>query len=76
MGCVFMKNNNSDISELEQITREKKKIQFYLNMLLGLSASCGVMIPMDPIYKILMELSDQEASLTKKAKDQSDHSEG
>ncbi|GIP12133.1 hypothetical protein DJ90_2339 [Paenibacillus macerans] len=75
MGCVLMKKNNSDISELEQITREKKKIQFYLNMLLGLSASCGVMIPTDPIYKILMELSDQEASLTKKAKDQSDHPE-
>ncbi|WP_114495285.1 hypothetical protein [Fontibacillus phaseoli] len=70
-----MKKNNSDISELEQITREKKKIQFYLNMLLGLSASCGVMIPTDPIYTILMELSDQEASLIKKSKDQSEHPE-
>ncbi|WP_334076148.1 MULTISPECIES: hypothetical protein [Paenibacillus] len=70
-----MKKNNSDISELEQITREKKKIQFYLNMLLGLSASCGVMIPIVPIYTILMELSDQEASLIEKSKDQSEHSE-
>ncbi|WP_091226413.1 hypothetical protein [Fontibacillus panacisegetis] len=70
-----MKKNNSDISELEQITREKKKIQFYLNMLLGLSASCGVMIPTVPIYTILMELSDQEASLLKKSKDQSEHPE-
>lgn len=70
-----MKKNNSDISELEQITREKKKVQFYLSMLLGMATSCGVMIPTDPIYTILMELSEQEASLTKKEKDQSEHPE-
>lgn len=75
MGCVLMKKNNSDISELEQFAREKRKIQFYLNMLLGLSASCGVMIPIAPIYTILMELSDQEASLIKKATDQPEHPE-
>ncbi|MHA6530548.1 hypothetical protein [Paenibacillus sp. BAC0078] len=65
-----MKKKKSDISELDQITREKKKVQFYLNMMLGLSASCGVMIPVDPVYTILMELSAQEASLIQKAKDQ------
>ncbi|WP_026263417.1 hypothetical protein [Paenibacillus sanguinis] len=70
-----MKKKNSDISELEQITREKKKVQFYLNMMLGLGASCGVVIPTDPIYSILMELSAQEASLIQKAKEQSDRSE-
>lgn len=70
-----MKKKNSDIPELEQITREKRKVQFYLNMLLGLGASCGVMIPTDPIYTTLMELAAQEASLLQKAKDQSDHSE-
>lgn len=70
-----MKKKNSDIPELEQITREKRKVQFYLNMLLGLGASCGVMIPTDPIYTTLMELEAQEASLLQKAKDQSDHSE-
>ncbi|MFP4977799.1 hypothetical protein ACE6ED_20505 [Paenibacillus sp. CN-4] len=70
-----MKKKNSDNSELEQITREKKKVQFYLNMLLGLSGSCGVVIPTDPLYTILMELSAQEALLKQKAKDQSDHLE-
>lgn len=70
-----MKKKNSGISELTQITREKRKVQFYLNMLLGLSASCGVMIPTEPIYSLLMELSDQEASLMQKAKDPSDYPE-
>ncbi|CQR55762.1 hypothetical protein [Paenibacillus riograndensis] len=70
-----MKKKNSGISELTQITREKRKVQFYLNMLLGLSASCGVMIPTESIYSLLMELSAQEASLMQKAKDHSDYPE-
>lgn len=64
-----MKKKNADISELDQITREKKKAQFYLNMLIGLSAGCGVMIPTEPIYMTIMELSALEASLIQKAKD-------
>lgn len=64
-----MKKKNSDISELDQITREKKKAQFYLNMLIGLSAGCGVIIPTEPIYMTLMELSAIEASLIQKAKE-------
>lgn len=64
-----MKKKNADISELDQITREKKKAQFYLNMLIGLSAGCGVMIPSEPIYMTIMELSALEASLIQKAKD-------
>lgn len=69
-----MGNSFSDLSQLEQIVREKKKVQFYLNMLLGLSASCGVMIPTDPIYTTLMELSDQEAALRQMEKNQSERS--
>ncbi|ASA23741.1 hypothetical protein B9T62_24890 [Paenibacillus donghaensis] len=68
-----MKKNNSDNSELAQITREIRKLQFYFNMLSGLSASCGVMIPLDPIYTLIRELSDQEAILRQKAKDHSDY---
>ncbi|ETT37854.1 hypothetical protein C162_28779 [Paenibacillus sp. FSL R7-269] len=66
---------NSGLSELEQIAREKKKIQFYLNMMLGLSASCAVMIPVEPIYMTLKELSAQETALIQKVKEQSEQSE-
>lgn len=64
-----MKKKNADISKLNQITREKKKAQFYLNMLIGLSAGCGVIIPTEPIYTTLMELLSLEASLIQKAKE-------
>jgi hypothetical protein len=58
-----MKEKNPETSELDRIIREKKRVQFYLHMLLGLSAGCGVMIPTDAIYTLLEELSAQEASL-------------
>ncbi|MBP1310333.1 hypothetical protein A7311_06475 [Paenibacillus polymyxa] len=67
-----MKKNNSDDSELAQITREIRKLQFCFNMLSGLSASCGVMIPLDSILTLIRELSDQEVTLRQKAKDHSD----
>lgn len=67
-----MKKNKSDDSELAQITREKRKLQFCLHMLSGLSASCGVMIPLDSIHTLIRELSDQEVTLRQKAKDHSD----
>ncbi|PPQ46086.1 hypothetical protein C5G87_26130 [Paenibacillus peoriae] len=67
-----MKKNNSDDSELAQITREIRELQFCFNMLSGLSASCGVMIPLDSILTLIRELSDQEATLRQKAKDLSD----
>ncbi len=67
-----MKKNNSDDSELAQITREIRKLQFCFYMLSGLSASCGVMIPLDSIYTLIRELSDQEVTLRQKAKDHSD----
>lgn len=70
-----MRKKDSDISELTQIVREKRKIQFYLNMMLGLSASCGVIIPTDSIYTLLNELSDQEAMLRHRALEQSDYPE-
>jgi hypothetical protein len=63
-----VKKKNADISDLDQITLEKKKAQFYLNMLIGLSAGCGVMIPSEPIYMTIMELSALEATLIQKAK--------
>lgn len=61
-----MKEKNQETSELDRIIREKKKVQFYLHMLLGLSAGCGVMIPTDAIYTLLEELSAQEATLKQK----------
>ncbi|MNC76997.1 hypothetical protein D3C75_1288440 [compost metagenome] len=61
-----MKEKNLDITELNHIIREKKRVQFYLHMLLGLSAGCGVMIPTDAIYTLLEDLSAQEASLKQK----------
>lgn len=64
-----MKKKNADISKLDQITREKKKAQFYLNILIGLSAGCGVIIPTEPMYTTFMELLSLEASLIQKAKD-------
>ncbi len=63
-----MKEENMDTTELNRIIREKKKVQFYLHMLLGLSAGCGVMIPVDAIYTLLEELSAQEASLIQKGR--------
>ncbi|AIQ39293.1 hypothetical protein R50912_03965 [Paenibacillus sp. FSL R5-0912] len=66
-----MKKKNSDNSELAQLTREIRKLQFYYNMLSGLSASCGALIPLDSVYTLIRELSDQEANLRKKAKDHS-----
>ncbi|KHL97359.1 hypothetical protein QW71_01980 [Paenibacillus sp. IHB B 3415] len=68
-----MKKKNSDNSELAQLTREIRKLQFYYNMLSGLSASCGALIPLDSVYTLIRELSDQEASLRQKAKDHSDY---
>ncbi|GIP20828.1 hypothetical protein J22TS3_11030 [Paenibacillus sp. J22TS3] len=68
-----MKKNNSDNSELAQITREIRKLQFYFNMLSSLSACSGVMIPLDSIYTLIRELSDQEAILRQEAKDYSDY---
>jgi hypothetical protein len=68
-GCTPIKKSNSDRTELDQIIAEKKEIQFYLNMLMGLSATCCVMLPTDAIYATLMELSAQEASLRQQAKD-------
>lgn len=61
-----MKKKNSDNSELAQLTREIRKLQFYYNMLSGLSASCGALIPLDSVYTLIRELSDQEANLRKK----------
>lgn len=60
---------NSHISELDQITREKKKAHFYLNMLIGLSAGWGMIIPTEPNFMTLMELSAIEASLIQKTKE-------
>jgi len=65
--CTPMKKINSDSTELDLIMRGKKEIQFHLNMLMGLSATCCVMLPTDGIYATLMELSAQEASFRQKA---------
>lgn len=72
-GCTTMKKTDSGSSELEQIIAEKKKVQYFLNMLMGLSATCCVMIPTDAIYATLLELSVQEASLREKQEGQSLH---
>lgn len=70
-----MKNKKLDISELQQIAREKRKVQFYLRLMLGLGSSCGVMVPIEPFFTTLNELSAQEAALLQAAKDQKDQSE-
>ena len=68
-----MKKKNVDLSELEQIAREKRKIQFYLRLMLGLGSSCGVMVPIEPFFMTLNELSAQEAILKERqAKEQPD----
>lgn len=67
---------NPDMSELQQIAREKRKVQFYLRLMLGLGSTCGVMVPIEPFFTTLNELSAQEAALIQQqAKDQSDQSE-
>ncbi|MEK3900926.1 MULTISPECIES: hypothetical protein [unclassified Paenibacillus] len=63
------------LSELEQIASEKRKVQFYLRLMLGLGSTCGVMIPIEPFFTTLNELSAQETALLQKAKDQLDQSE-
>lgn len=70
-GYTTMMKADSGNSELEQIIAEKWKVQYYLNMLMGLSATCCVMIPTDAIYATLLELSVQEAALREKAESQS-----
>ncbi|MEK3879965.1 MULTISPECIES: hypothetical protein [unclassified Paenibacillus] len=71
-----MKKKNPDMSELQQIAREKRKVQFYLRLMLGLGSTCGVMVPIEPFFTTLNELSAQEAALIQQqAKDQSDQSE-
>ncbi|MEK4513895.1 hypothetical protein NSS64_01335 [Paenibacillus sp. FSL H8-0122] len=71
-----MKKKNPDMSELQQIAREKRKVQFYLRLMLGLGSSCGVMVPIEPFFTTLNELSAHEAALLQQqAKDQSDQSE-
>lgn len=71
-----MKKNDSDLSELQQIAREKRKVQFYLRLMLGLGSSCGVMVPIEPYFMTLNELSAKEAALIEQqAKDQSEPSE-
>lgn len=72
-GCAAMMKTDSGSSELEQISAEKRKVQYYLNVLMGLSATCCVMIPTDAIYATLLELSAQEASLREKEGGQSLH---
>lgn len=72
-GCTSRKRIDSGSSELEQIIAEKKKVQYYLNILMGLSATCCVIIPADAIYATLLELSAQEASLREKEGGQSLH---
>lgn len=71
-----MKNKKLDISELQQIAREKRKVQFYLRLMLGLGSSSGVMVPIEPFFMTLNELSAKEAALIQQqAKDQPDQSE-
>ena len=70
-----MKKKNPDLSELEQIAREKRKVQFYLRLMLGLGSTCGVMVPVEPFFMTLNELSAQETALIQKAKEQPDQPE-
>lgn len=70
-----MKKKDLDLSELQQIAREKRKVQFYLRLMLGLGSSCGVMVPIEPFFMTLNELSAKETALLQAAKDQPDQSE-